>query len=324
MKDTSLARAMQPPDELAATHPPVALASPRRPRRLRRALGTLLVLVSALALAAYGACAWIVSEPGHQWLARALEDGVSSQIRGRLIVGHLDEIDLDHVVATGVRFEDEDGRPVIIADRVDMQYQASELLSGHFVSHSAAVHGGRVILETNAHGVLSVNHAFQSPHPGPDTGPVGADVVHLENLAVYDVTLTADLGGAPVATLRHISAIVLVRAPDGGAVTVEAQHVRGALHVAAPIPFDLRVAAASLVIDGGAHRRAHIDLPARMGSERIGIEITALTQPDASLHVDARIRPHGLGAMLAATSMIAQCLVAETANHALDVTVELQ
>ena len=284
-------------------------------------LAVLLLVVVALG---FGAFSWLGSEDGHQWIARQLEVNISSQIRGHLVIGHLDAIDLDHVVGTDVRFIDEGGRPVIVVDHVDMQYEASELLSGHFVSYSAQARGGQLLIETDRHGVLVVNRAFQSAHMGPPGQPIGPDVVHLENLDVSDVTVTTALGAAPVATLRGVSALVLVRAPDHGAAFVEAHHVSGALNVAAPIPFDLRVIAASLVVDGAAHRRAHIDLPSRMGSERIGIEITALTLPGNNLHVDARIRPHGLMAMLAATSMIAQCLLAETATDALDVTVELQ
>jgi hypothetical protein len=133
-----------------------------------------------------------------------------------------------------------------------------------------------------------------------------------------------DLGAAPHTTLAHVGAEVVVRAPENGAAIVDASHVHGALHVDAPIPFDLRVLAASLAIDGGAHRRIHIDLPSRMGSERIGVEVTALAQPDETLRVDARIRPHGLGAMASAAGMISQALLAETATPVLDVTVELQ
>lgn len=296
----------------------------RPPRRGRRILAALAIVAVVSLVSVPVALAWLQGEQGHAWIARELEENISSQIRGHIVVGHLDEIDLHHVVGRDIRFFDEGGRVVLEADQVDMQYELSELLSGHFVSHASVVHGGRVLLETNAAGVLLVNRAFQSAHPGPPGQPVGPDVVHLDHLDAHDVTLVAALGSAPVATLSGVGAMVLVRAPDRGAAIVQAQHVHGHLHVQAPIPWDMRVIAASFAVDGAAHRRAHIDLPTRMGDQQIGIEITATTLPDQSLHVDARIRPHGLGAMLAATGMIAQCLIAETASEALDVTVELQ
>jgi hypothetical protein len=306
--------------------PPVVQNGARSKRRHRLVKIAAGLVVTLLALAAIGAGAvvWLGTEGGHAWLARQLEENISSQIRGHLTVGHLDHADLHHVVARDVTFWDESGRPVIEADEVEMSYELDELVGGHFVSHASHAHGGRVILETNAEGELLINRAFRSSHPGPPGQPVGPDVVHLENLEVTDVTVTMALGDAPVATLRRLAATVLVRAPDRGAAIVEADHVHGGLHVAAPIPFDLRVIAGSLAVDGAAHRRIHIDLPARMGSERIGIEVTALARPDETLTVDARIRPHGLGAMLSASGMISQAMIAETQSPLLDVTVELQ
>lgn len=309
--------------EVRAETPAVEQALRPKPRK-RRALAIVASLLIALLAIGIGVYSWINTDEGHQWIARQLEEVISGQIRGHLVVGHLDEIDLHHVVGTDIRFEDESGRPVIVADHVDMAYELSELTGGHFVSHSSHVDGGRVIIETDHDGVLLVNRAFMSAHPGASGAPVGADVVHLDHLQANDVSVVTSLGAAPTATLSHLGAMVMVRAPENGAALVDADHVHGHLNVAAPIPFDLNIVASSLLVDGAAHRRVHLDMPARMGSERIDIEVTALTQPDDSLHVDAYIRPHGLSAMIAATGMIAQCLLAETATSALDVTVEMQ
>jgi hypothetical protein len=54
-----------------------------------------------------------------------------------------------------------------------------------------------------------------------------------------------------------VAALVLVRAPDHGSAIVGARRVRGRLHVAAPIPFDLRVLAGSLAVDDAVTSSRH-------------------------------------------------------------------
>ncbi len=313
------------PPETTTEAPPVASPPPpKKSRRLWKILGGIVCLGVALVALGAGMIDWLTTEDGHQWIARQLEANISSQIRGHLTVEHLDDIDLHHVVAHGVVFWDESGRPVIEAHEVDMSYELGDLVHGHFVSHHARATGGRVLMETDASGELLINRAFRSAHPGTPGQPVGEDVVHLDHLETRDVALILHLGSAPLCTLSRVGAMVMVRAPDHGAAIVDADHVHGMLHVEAPIPFDLRAIAGSLAVDGAARRRIHIDLPSRMGDEHIGLEVTAMVQPDDSFHVDARIRPHGLSAMFAAAGMISQALIAETQTPALDVTVEMQ
>lgn len=266
---------------------------------------------------------WAESEDGHRWIARRVEEIISGQIRGHLEIGQVDRADLHHIAARDVVFSDESGREVIRADKADLTYDFEQLLRGRFVSYGGRVHGGRVRLETLGHELL-LDRAFRSSHPGPPGQPVGQDVVHLENLEVDDVSLSVHLGDAPVAVFRRLSAVVLVRAPDRGAAIVAADAVSGRLHVAAPIPFDLRVAGASFLVDGASPHRVQLDLPSHMGTERIGVEVSVRASPDQQLFVDARLRPHGLGAMLAASGMISQALIAETQSPQLDVTVEMQ
>jgi hypothetical protein len=288
----------------------------------RRALRVVLAIVPILIVSVIASLAWARSDAGHAWIARRLEETISSQIRGHLEIGTLDSADLHHVSAHDVRFFDESGRIVIAADEAELDYDLGALVHGRFVSPRGHAHGGHVFLQTAADGTLFLDRAFRSAHPGPPGAPIGDDVVHLENLMVDDVTLVAAVGSAPTATVREVGATVLVRAPENGAAAVGAQRLHGAVHVAAPIPFDLRIVSGTFDVDGAARRRAHVAMPSRMGSEHVDIEVTVTTTGHDVFHVDARIRPHGVSATLAAAGMISQALVAETQSDVLDVTVE--
>lgn len=295
--------------------------------RTRRRAWLRAVLLASLALAALGLSlrTWLASSDGRDFVARRIEEVVSGQIRGRLTIAHLDALDLSSVHGRGIRFADESGRPVLEADEARLAYELSDLLAGRFVSHHGEVHGGHVWIEAGSTGEPLLSRAFRSAHPGAADAPVGADVVTLEGLHVTDVVVTLALGDAPSTTLRRVGADVTLHAPENGAAIVATRATSGLLHVAAPVPFDLRVAGAALDVDGAARRRIHLSLPSRMGHERVGIEVTARARPDESLVVDARIRPEGLSAALAASGMITQAMIAEAASGGvLDVTVEMR
>ncbi|MFO0683957.1 MAG: hypothetical protein U0234_18030 [Sandaracinus sp.] len=282
-------------------------------------------MLLASVVASFGVRTWLATSRGRDFVARQVEAVISDQIRGHLVIEHLDEVDLSHVRGRGVRFEDESGRPVLEADEALLFYELSEVIHGRFVSRRGEIHGGHVWIETSTSGEPLLSRAFHSAHPGEPGAPIGADVVHLEGLHVTDVVVELDLGDAPTATLRHVASDVTLRAPENGAAIVGTRATSGYLHVAAPIPFDLRVAGATLDVDGSARRRIHLRMPSHMGHERIGIEVTANARPDEGLVVDARIRPEGLSAMLAAAGMIGQATIAEAASGGvLDVTVEMQ
>ncbi len=296
-----------------------------RAARRRAALRVVLVSMLVLGVGLFALRTWLATASGRSFVARQVESAISGQIRGHLLIEHLDEVDLSHVAGRGIRFEDELGRPVLEADEAVLHYELADALEGHFVSRRGEVHGGHVWIESGSDGEPRLSRAFRSAHPGSPGAPIGADVVHLEGLHVTDVVVELDLGDAPTATLRRVTADVTLRAPENGAAIVQSRATSGALHVAAPMPIDLRVAGARLDVDGGARRRIQLRMPGHMGHERIGIEVTADARADQSLVVDARIRPHGLSAALAAAGMISQAMIAEAASGGiLDVTVEMQ
>lgn len=273
---------------------------------------------------------WVGSEAGRAAVARQLEGFVSDGIRGSMTVGRIESISLGGVVGHDVRFTDEAGALVLRADDVELEVEWSELLfSGRFLSPHGRVRGAQVVVETLESGTLLIARTFAPAHPGPtaaggDEAPTGSDSVRLGGLVASDVEVLVRVHGSPDMSVEHVSAIVLVRAPEHGGVHLRADRIDGEVRIDAPIPVDLALDDGTLTIDGDSRRRVVIDLPTQVQGEHVAIEVRVLATAEDGLRVELRLAPSGPGAVLAAAPLVAQALLAETGSDVLDVTVELR
>jgi hypothetical protein len=282
-----------------------------------------LVVGVALLLALAGVWLWLSSESGRGSVARLIERVASAEIRGSVVAGTLDEMSLGGVVGHHIRFLDESGALVLEADEAELAVDWGQLILGHFVSPHGRVHGGRVILQTNASGTLLIDRAFESPDPGPSGQPIGADLVRLEALAVSDIDVRIAIHGAPEMRVQHAAAIVLLRAPDHAGARVRADRIDAGLHLDAPIGIDMTIEDGTLTFDGDARRRAVIRLPATMNGQAMAVDLIVRADAHDDLRVSAHLIPSGVGAAMSQAPLLVQALLAETLTDALDVTVDL-
>ncbi len=313
-------------DVLPRAAPPVERERPLGARRRRRWPYVAAALALSVAVAGSAAPIWLSSEAGRGTIARLLAGFVSDEIRGTMTVGGIESISLAGVVGRDVRFTDEGGELVLSAGEVELELDWSELIfSGRFLSPHGRVRGARVVVETLESGELLIARTFASASPGPgeSDAPVGRDTVRLAGLVVSDVEVLVRVHGSPDMSVEHVSAIVLVRAPEHGGVHLRADRIDGDVRIAAPIPIDLALEDGTLTVDGDSRRRVTIDLPTLLNGEAVAIEVRVHANTGGELSVELRLLPSSPGAVLAATPLVAQAVLAETGSDVLDVTVEL-
>jgi hypothetical protein len=280
-----------------------------------------LVVVTAILYTAVPA--WASSARGRDVIARQIETLLDGEIRGHVTIGSLDRLDAEGVAATDVVFYDESGHVVIAVDQVELDVDWDELAHGHVVSTRGHAHGGRVVLETLASGELLIDRAFESAHPGPPGSPVGPDVVRLERLAVDGVEVVVAIDGSRPVRASHLSAILIVRAPENGSARIHADRIGAQLHIDSPIPQDLVIANGHFELDGASRRRSRIDFPTHVGGEPLHVEVAIRADASEDMHVAVTLTPESVGAVFTCGPLIAQAMILETMSDAIDVTVEL-
>lgn len=290
-------------------------------RTLRRVLGAAAAATTILAAAALALALWLPSEGGRRFVASRLEEIISDQIPGSLSVGAIDTLTTQGVRAREVVFRDPEGETVIAVDRVEMAIDYAALARGTFHSPRCFASGALVMLSTDAQGRLRIDRTFEGPPGGP--GPTGRDLVALENLVARDVDVQIRISDAPRTRIHASSAVLQIRAPEGGDALLSADGIHATARIDAPAPIDLRIARGTLRLDGSAAERAQLVLPSHLGDAEVDVRVDIRSDASESMSVAVTLRPHGLGGLFGALPTIGQTLIAEVGSDAFDVTVEL-
>lgn len=244
----------------------------RRLVKLTAVVATLLIAIAGLLLVATQT-PWFRSS-----VANMIELQASNYLRGDLTVGHI-----DGNLLTGIELHDvallQNGREVITAERIDVEYQPLQLLSGDLALGSLTVERPVVHLRRTENG-LNLSRLLEAR-----TQPVSPDrsspLIAIDDIEIRDGGLTIGERVDTVAAvtlperLTNIDALLSISRPAGSAdLRIELEH----LSFTALNP-ELHVQALSGQFT--------------LGDERLSLEDVALKTPRSQLAVEGTI---GLGA----------------------------
>jgi len=179
-----------------------------------------------------GSAAYHLQLPLARNIARDLANHfVSTEIRGELKIGRFDQLTSERVVARHVSLYDGEGRRIIVADRVELTPDLSQLRSGIVRIRAARITGATARLVDNPRAEPSLFTTFDAPKPHAASGePLHVVVDRLE---LVDLTLYGQLIQLRGVRAEHINAAG--RLEVGRTVEVQIAHAHGQLVQ----PFDL-------------------------------------------------------------------------------------
>ncbi len=277
-----------------------------------------MISLGALAGVLLGVGVWLHTDGGRAFVARRLESAITSRLQGTLRIASLDEISWYGLRARGVRFIAPNGDEVIVVNNVDMEVRWRSFLSGRFVSPSATVTGGRVLLHDDAHGTLSIDTTTKSRTPSPpDARRDGhGTIVELQHIDVRDVTLVVRVRDVPDMTVTNIRGGLEITVRDPGReLLLTLDHVRGRGRLGTPIPIHLRLTGGDFRYDSGSTERVRADVRAVLGDDRVRLRCLArMHRRDAQVALRLTL-PSSAGPFENLTTIIQASVASLTSSH---------
>jgi hypothetical protein len=196
--------------------------------RVTRALKYFVAPLAALALSALAASFWCSeTRQGRRFVARRIEQLVTSNIPGRLEIGELTRLDGPHVSARNVRFFHPDGRCLLAVDSATVELALADALHGRLGFRSVAADGGYMSLAADPDGRLAFEATVNAAaKPGEPSDPHGGLHYELRAMHVQNFSLLVQLSNDPY-RIRNVSGFVGVYRVDTPGVQVKLERIRG-------------------------------------------------------------------------------------------------
>ena len=245
-------------------------------RRLRR-------LAVALAWVLTFVVLWItclvIHLPGRRGrvvAARGLSAYISSQMAGRLEIGRIDELSLDHVVVHHAVLFDPDGRRVLTGDEVVLVPDVRAAWSGSLRFRDARLRGGYVRLIEGEDGMPTFLAALASAEPAlPAAGP-GLHAL-VDHIAVSELTAHGSLLGLGGLRVEGLSASGRLEVLDDIRIRIDEAH--GQLVAPYARPFEIVRVVARVRGDPAIGTRLYAE--ARAPGERVEANLHYALAPGA-------------------------------------------
>jgi hypothetical protein len=127
-----------------------------------------------------------LSETGRSWLTAGIEHFVDGRIPGSMKIGGLEEVGLSRQVAEDVEFFAPNGSRVLLAERVEVDWNGSDLLRLRVGFDLARVDGGEAVIDVGPTGRTTIEEAFtaKSQRSGGDSKKLELRNIHFENMRV--------------------------------------------------------------------------------------------------------------------------------------------
>lgn len=268
------------------------------------------IAAAALVLSAY---VHVRASATRTFVAELAENAVQENVRGRLDIGSIDELDLDHVVVSNVHIYDPDGRDVIQARRVEAKLNVSALVRGVIHVPYVLITGAHVALVKGAEHMPTFLDAF-APKVRSRVPSTSSVHILLERIDVRNATAAGDIEGVDGIRARAVQGRVraefkenrlLLTVQDANLVAdapydtpVTVSHVVGTIDTTEGRGITLHVVASTGPSD---HLRANVRvIPARDPENGPPTEVDVLAHVDPisvdtlrGVHIPGLDRVHG-------------------------------
>jgi hypothetical protein len=200
----------------------------KRRTRLRR-VG---VLLGCIALAWIAAAAAVTIAANTDWGRRRLADGleqlVSDNIPGKMLIGRLERVGMLELLIRDLEFIHPDGTTVLHLDEADVDVDAAAIFRGRLAFHRASVSGGRILFEPQPDGRLSLEAALDSKSPGSGD-PAGGFHYDMRRIHVQNLNVVLRLSGQEVVRMRDTRGFVAIWRETTPGVRIRLERIEGQL-----------------------------------------------------------------------------------------------
>ena len=195
-------------------------------RKLLRAF-LLFQLISVLVLG--GTMWWCTNtEAGLRFTTRRIEQLVSDNIPGSLVIGAIDGIDWNRIRAHDVRILHQDGRTLLLVRNAEVEPDWTEALHGRLGFRSAAADGGFMVMSMDPDDRLSFEAAVDAPTPpGEPSDPNGGLHYALRSMHVQNFNVMLKFSKDFDYQIQKVEGYVGVLRIDTPGVEVVLERLRG-------------------------------------------------------------------------------------------------
>ncbi len=224
----------------------------------------------------FGSVLLHLQHPVARHVARdALNQFASAQMRGRLAVGRIDQLELYRVVARHVAVFDAQGRRVIMANRVALSADLLSVFTGRLRIRSASLRGATVHLIDDGHGTPTLLGTFDPKTPSTNTSGAPGLRVAVERVRLARVTAYGDLLG--LHGLRATDLSARGRLDLGESVEVHLRHAHATM--TEPFGFTAQIDHLGGTISTRPERGIALQITARRGGELAHSQLRYRTEP---------------------------------------------
>lgn len=193
------------------------------------------MLVALPALATALLCTLLYTDWGHERVRKALNEGVSSGIAGRLEVAAIDELALGSVKARGIKIYAPDGKPAIEADSAVIDYDIAQLWSPVKGWARAEIEHCLVHVTEDPDGKINMEKTFASRKKGAEKEKKADQAqakkdggeLDLRTMVTSDCKLIISGGSMPTLRMEELSGIMRVHVLPSGKTELRFDEYRG-------------------------------------------------------------------------------------------------
>ncbi|MDQ3030998.1 MAG: hypothetical protein M3Y87_01155 [Myxococcota bacterium] len=266
------------------------------PRRALVALGGTIGIVLLALVATLAAARLHLELPvGRRAIGDAIERLVSSEIRGTLRIGHVDEVGLDRMLARDVeiRTPAEDGQEaevVLRLDSVELDPDLGRLFAERRIATASGRVDGGLLRMTEGDDGLTIERALDPPSPGvgPPSFFIDFAGLHFEGLQTRWA-----LQGAPSFRIDDVSGFTSIRTDEQGNVAMRFDRLAGELRTTGlPIEVSAGVRRASGRVHSGWERMGLFDIELDVAGSPLELELELIDR-DGGIQVRAQMDADG-------------------------------
>ncbi len=244
-------------------------ARPRSAGRsvIRVVIGLGVLLIALLVLTTATITYLITTTSGRRVLADRIEDALSGQIPGSLVISSLDEIGADEALLRGVRFLHPDGSPVLLVDEARIDLHVAELLGGTIGFEHARVRGGHLIIAVQPDGRTGLEAAFSEAGGGSGGGKAR---LQMRSIHVQDLALTIKPSPDDTFLMRDVQGFVAIVQDDASpGVRVRLDRISGKLAKPEFLGANLDILRADGWVHGAVEHVLDLKIAGELGGDRV-------------------------------------------------------
>lgn len=203
----------------------------------RIAIGALwiVVILAALLLSLW---AHISTQDGRDVARNVLDDYVSGEMAGSLVIGSFEELQWWGGEAVDVDLLDPEGRVVLHAERVTVRLDLKALREGRLRFTHGRVRGGEVVLYPDEEGIPSFISVFEAAVPSSEPPSPDGIVAIVEDLHVEDFVVRGDVLGLEGVRVEDVRAHGHLLIDSREEFPVDIRIFDGSGRVVAPFPYE--------------------------------------------------------------------------------------